>query len=314
MGVSDPAFRLMVSKSQAQDVAAGDGTTSVVIFVGAFLAACRALLERKLHPSLISHPLKIAGEEGFRISGLRIPFASADGFTPDERAILVNSATTTLKWKLAAQWADVLAPLAVDAVLCVFDRQNVDLNDIGIIQKVGGVLDDSELIEGIVFEYRILRSADESRAILIQFPLSPPKTDMDSHFVLADSEQMGRVQREERKHLLPIVTAIAKTGANVVLLQKSILRDAISDTALAMLTNKKILVVKDIDRTDVDFVCRTRCRTIASVEGLAPDKLGFAEFVEEKQTPGGAIVKLTGSRLIIQSSARQRGRFTTHCV
>jgi T-complex protein 1 subunit delta len=64
-----------------------------------------------------------------------------------------------------------------------------------------------------------------------------------------------------------------------------------------MLANKKILVVKDIERTDVDFVCRTLgCRPIASVDGLAADKLGFAGFVEEKQTPGGAVVKMTGLR------------------
>jgi T-complex protein 1 subunit delta len=213
----------------------------------------------------------------------------------------VNSATTSLNSKLAAQWADVLAPLAVDAVLRVFDGRHVDLADIRIVQKVGGVLDDSELVEGIVFEHKIMRSAGEARVIrdariaLIQFQLSPPKTDMDSHVVLTDYDQMDRVQREQRKYLLRIVAAIAKTGANVVLLQKSILRDAITDTALTMLANKKILVVKDIDRTDVDFVCRTLgCRPIASVEGLAPEKLGFAGLVEEKQTPGGAIVKLTG--------------------
>jgi T-complex protein 1 subunit delta len=118
---------------------------------------------------------------------------------------------------------------------------------------------------------------------------------MESQVVLSDYDQMDRVQREQRKYILRIVQAIAKTGANVVLLQKSILRDAITDTALTMLQNKKILVVKDIERTDVDFVCRTLgCKPIASIEGLTADKLGFAGRVEEQQTPGGAIVKVTG--------------------
>jgi T-complex protein 1 subunit delta len=302
MGVIHPAARLMVSMSQSQDVAAGDGTTSVVIFAGAFLGGCKTLLDRKLHPSLISDSLKVVADEGLKVlSAMRIPFASAEGFTPDEREILINSAITSLSSKLAAQWSDVLAPLAVDAVLRVFDGRNVDLRDIRIVQKIGGVLDDSELIEGIVFEHKILRSAGEPRTIkgakiaMIQFQLSPPKTDMDASVVLNDYDQMDRVQREQRKYILRIVTAIGKTGANVVLLQKSILRDAITDTALSMLANKKILVVKDIERTDVDFICRTLgCKPIASVEGLAADKLGFAGLVEEKQTPGGAIVKLIG--------------------
>jgi T-complex protein 1 subunit delta len=302
MGAAHPAAKLMVSMSQAQDVAAGDGTTSVVIFAGAFLNGCKSLLERKLHPSLISDALKVVGEEGLKIiSELKIPFASAEGFSDDERSILVNSASTSLSSKLAAQWSDILAPLAVDAVLRVFDGKNVDLKDVRVVQKVGGVLDDSELIDGIVFEHKMLRSAGEPRVIqdakvaLLQFQLSPPKTDMESQVVLSDYDQMDRVQREQRKYILKIVQAIAKTGANVVLLQKSILRDAISDTALTMLQNKKILVVNNIDRNDVDFVCRTiGCKPIASVEGLSADKLGFAGRVEELQTPGGAIVKITG--------------------
>ncbi|KAH0788654.1 T-complex protein 1 subunit delta [Histomonas meleagridis] len=302
MEAAHPASKLMVSMSHAQDVAAGDGTTSVVIFAGAFLSACKILLERKLHPSLISDALKIVGEESLKIiDEMKIPFKSETGFTPEEREILINSATTSLSSKLASQWADVLAPLAVDAVLKVHDGTTVDLNDVRVVQKVGGVLDDSELIDGIVFEHKLLRSSATPRVLhdakiaLIQFQLSPPKTDMESQIVLSDYNQMDRVQREQRKYILQMVQAISKTGANVLLIQKSILRDAISDLALTFLEKKGILVVKDIERTDVDFVCRTLgCKPIASIEGLSPEKLGYAEKVEEVQTPGGAIVKITG--------------------
>jgi T-complex protein 1 subunit delta len=157
------------------------------------------------------------------------------------------------------------------------------------------------LIDGIVFEHKILRGSGEPRTIkdakiaLIQFQLSPPKTDMESQVILNDYAQMDRVQREQRKYILQLVLAIQKTGANVVLLQKSILRDAISDSALTLLQKKGILVVKDIERTDVDFICRTvGCKPIASIEGLSADKLGYAGLVEEQQTPGGAIVRITG--------------------
>ncbi|OHT06452.1 T-complex protein 1 subunit delta [Tritrichomonas foetus] len=302
MGAAHPASKLIVSMSQAQDVAAGDGTTSVVIFAGAFLAACKTLIERKLHPSLISDALKVVGDESLKIiDGMKIPFKSQTEFTPEERDILIHSAETSLSSKLASQWSDILAPLAVDSVLKIIDNGSVDLSDIRIVQKVGGVIEDSELVDGIVFEHRLLRSAKSSRLIndakiaMIQFQLSPPKTDMDSQVILTDYDQMDRVQREQRKYILQIVQAIIKTGCNVVLLQKSVLRDAISDLALTFLQNKGILVVKDIDRTDVDFVCRTLgCKPIASVEGLTADKLGYAGCVEEKQTPGGAIVKITG--------------------
>lgn len=302
MGAAHPAAKLMVSMSAAQDVAAGDGTTSVVIFAGAFLNACKILLERKLHPSLVSDALRVATDEAFKVlDGMKIPFSSQEGFTAAERQILIDSAATSLSSKLASQWADILAPLAVDSVLRVFDGKNVDLRDVRVVLRVGGVLDDSELVDGIVFPHHFQRTAGDPRTIenakiaLLQFQLSPPKTDMESQVILNDYAQMDRVQREQRKYILHMVNAIAKTGANVVLLQKSVLRDAICDTALHYLTKKGIIVVKDIDRNEVDFVCRTiGCQPIASVEGLSADKLGFAKKVQEVTTAGGAIIKIMG--------------------
>ena len=45
--------------------------------------------------------------------------------------------------------------MAVDAILKVIDPQtavNVDLKDIKLVKKMGGTIDDTELIEGIVFD------------------------------------------------------------------------------------------------------------------------------------------------------------------
>ncbi len=49
----------------------------------------------------------------------------------------------------------MLAPMAVDAVLKIFDTAsgefNVDLRDICVSKKLGGTIDDSELVDGLVF-------------------------------------------------------------------------------------------------------------------------------------------------------------------
>ena len=46
MKVVHPAAKMMVDLSKAQDVEAGDGTTSVVVICGALLAACEQLLAK----------------------------------------------------------------------------------------------------------------------------------------------------------------------------------------------------------------------------------------------------------------------------
>lgn len=47
-------IKQLVEISKAQDIEAGDGTTSVVVIAGAFLKACEHLLDKGLHANLIS--------------------------------------------------------------------------------------------------------------------------------------------------------------------------------------------------------------------------------------------------------------------
>ena len=53
MQVLHPAAKMLVELSKAQDVEAGDGTTSVVVLAGALLDASSKLLLRGIHPTTI---------------------------------------------------------------------------------------------------------------------------------------------------------------------------------------------------------------------------------------------------------------------
>jgi T-complex protein 1 subunit delta len=61
---------------------------------------------------------------------------------------------------------------------------NVDLNDIRIVKKVGGTIEDTELVDGLVLTQNVLKSAggptrmEKAKIALIQFQLSPPKPDV----------------------------------------------------------------------------------------------------------------------------------------
>jgi len=92
-----------------------------------------------------------------------------------------------------------------------------------------------------------------------------------------------------------LLKPIIKSGCNVLLIQKSILRDAVNDLSLHYLSKKKIMVIKDIERTDIEFISSTLgCTPVASSEQFTADKLGEAQLVEEVGTPSGKIVKVTG--------------------
>lgn len=290
----------MVELSRAQDIEAGDGTTSVVVMAGALLDAAEKLLHRGIHPTAIS--------ESFQRAAMHAEKILTDISTPVDlinREQLVKSASTSLSSKVVFQQSSSLAPLAVDAVLKVIEaghEERVNLCDIKVIKQLGGTVEDTELVDGIVFPMRTAningpKRVEKAKIGFIQFCISPPKTDMDHNVIVSDYAAMDRVLKEERAYILNIVKQIKKSGCNVLLIQKSILRDAVSDLALHFLDKIKVLVVKDVEREDVEFVCKSLgCRPIASLDHFTAENLSNADLVEEVGVGSSRMVKITGAQ------------------
>ncbi len=69
----------LVDVSKAQDVEAGDGTTSVVVMTGALLDAVRGLLAKGLHPSIVAESFQDAARESENIlKSIAIPVNLSD--------------------------------------------------------------------------------------------------------------------------------------------------------------------------------------------------------------------------------------------
>lgn len=302
IAVMHPAAKMLVDLSAAQDVEAGDGTTSVVVLAGSLLTAAEKLLEKGIHPTVIAESFQKASRKT-----VEILTSLATQVDLSNRDALLKSASTSLNSKVVSQYSSLLSPIAVDAVLRVIDpmmTDNVDIRDIRIVKKVGGTIDDTELIDGLVLNQTVVKSAggptrmEKAKIALVQFQLSPPKPDMDNQVVVNDYRQMDKILKEERQYLLNMCKQIKKTGCNVLLIQKSILRDAVNDLSLHFLSKLKIMVVKDIERDEIEFICKsTGCKPIADIESFHEEKLGQADVVEESEMLGARIVKVTGVRL-----------------
>lgn len=286
----------MVELSKAQDIEAGDGTTSVVVIAGALLDAASKLLAKGIHPTIISESFQKAATKSREIlQKISIPVYLND------RPALLKSASTSLNSKVVSQHSSLLSPIAVDAVLKVIDPSvatNVDLRDIKLIKKLGGTVDDTELIDGIILDQKTSgydgpKKVEKAKIGFIQFCISPPKTDMENNVVINDYTQMDRILKEERQYILNIVKKIKAANCNVLLIQKSILRDAVNELALHFLAKMKIMVCKDIERDDVEFICKSlNCKPIASLDHFLPENLGNADLVEEISTGSSKVVKV----------------------
>lgn len=300
MRVEQPAAKMLVELSKSQDVVAGDGTTSVVVICGALLKKSLELLDKGIHPTTISDAFDLACQRAVEIleKDVAIPVAV------DDRESLLKAAHTSLSSKIVSQYSSLLAPMAVDCLLRVADPlrpEFLDLKDVKIVGKAGGTIDDSEMIEGLVLDHKASKAGggptrvEGAKVALIQFQVSPPKTDLENNVVVGDYAAMDRILKEERNYILQMVKKIKASGANVLLIQKSILRDAVTDLSLHYLAKAKIMVVQNIEREDIEFISKTLgCLPIAHVDHMRPDKLGSADLVEEMEVGRGKVVKMTG--------------------
>jgi T-complex protein 1 subunit delta len=275
MSVMHPSAKMLVDLAHAQDIEAGDGTTSVVVIAGSLLGAAERLLGKGIHPTVISEAFQRAAQEAISIlTDMAIPISLTD------RQTLLKTATTALSSKIVAQ-EPKLPIMAVDSVLKVIDPKtadNVDLKNIRMIKKSGGTIEDSGMIDGLVLNQPVVKRAggptlkEKARIGLIQFQLSPPKPDMENQIVVNDYRQMDKILKEERTYLLNMVKKIQKAKCNVLFIQKSILRDAVNDLSLHFLSKLKIMVIKDIERDEIEFICKVRMMRFLCVTNLTQNR------------------------------------------
>merc|ERR1712038_1776499 len=297
MSVINPCAKMLVELSQAQDSEAGDGTTSVVVFAGSLLEAAEQLLNKGIHPSILSDSFTTAAKEAMKhLDTISHPIDIKN------KEALLKAASTSLNSKVVSKDSN-LASLAVDSVMSIASGNSLDLRDINVDTIPSGTVDDSELItDGLVFKpgHYVSKSGgpekvENAQIGLIQFCISPPKTDMDNKVVINDSAQVDRILREERQYILNICKKIKASGCNVLLIQKSILRDAVSDMALHFLSKLKIMVIKDIERDQIEFVSKTLgCTPAASLDHFKPEVLGAAKCVERVALGEKKITRVTG--------------------
>lgn len=338
MHVEHPAAKMLVQLSKSQDIVAGDGTTTVVVLCGALLNATLDLLGRGIHPSAISDAFAVALKESLVIverMAVRVDLS--------DREALVRAAATSLNSKVVKQYSSLLAPLAVDAALRVraipssvaapagvtatslapvVPAPYVDLNNVRIVKKMGGTIDDTCMVDGLILTQEAARGGSSSvtrvvgaRVAMVQFCLSPPKTDVENSVVVQDYTAMDRILREERQYILKMCKKIKAAGCNVLLIQKSILRDATTDLSLHFLGKMKIMVVTDIERDEVEFISKSLgCIPVAGIESFTADKLAKVELVEEVDVGAEKMIKMTGCAKPIKETVSLLVRGSNHLV
>jgi T-complex protein 1 subunit delta len=117
---------------------------------------------------------------------------------------------------------------------------------------------------------------------------------MESQVIVHDYNAMDRILKEERKYIIDLVKKISATGCNVLLVQKSVMRDATNDLSLHFLAKKGIMVIKNIERDHIEFISKTiNACPVAHIDQFTKEKLGTAKLCQEVSVGEQKVIKIT---------------------
>ncbi|CAD98325.1 GroEL-like chaperone (ATPase) and T-complex protein 1 [Cryptosporidium parvum] len=216
ISIDNPAAKILVDISKQQDNRCGDGTTGVVILASELLKQAERLLDQKIHPQVIIAGYRMALEEARKA-------LSSNSFNNRENRSafetdLLNIARTTLSSKLLTIEKDHFANLALKAILRLGDNMNLDY--IQIIKKVGGSLQDSFLEEGFILEKKIgvgqPKVMRNCKILVANTPMDTDKIKIYGAKVTVDSmDTVQEIEQAEKKKMYNKVQKILKHGCNV---------------------------------------------------------------------------------------------------
>ena len=296
MQIEHPAAKMIVEVAKTQESEVGDGTTTAVILAGELLKNAELLLDKEIHPTVITKGYRIAAEKSQEILN-----KIAENISYKDTQKLKEIAMTAMTGKGAESSKEHLAELAVKAVQQIADIENsnieIDLENIKIEKKVGAGIEDSELVQGIILDKERVHPAmpkivHNAKIALIDSALEIHNPETDTKIQITDPSQLRTFADMEEKILKEMVDNIEKSGANVLICQKGI-----DDIAQHYLAKKGIYACRRAKKSDMEKLSRATCATIVTkLSDLTSKDIGMATLVEEKKVGEEQMTYITGCK------------------
>ncbi len=293
MDIDHPAAKMMVEVSKTQDQEVGDGTTTAAILAGEFLRKAEDLLNQNVHPTVIASGYRMAAEKAKQVLN--------DISTPvkkDEK-VLLKIANTALNSKGASTSRTKLADIAVKSVLQVAQERGektlVDFDDIQLVKKQGGSVDDTRLIQGVIVDKERVHPGmpvfvNNAKIALLNVALEIKKPEIDTSIRIEEPESIMKFKKQEESILKNMVEKVKSTGANVILTQKGI-----DDLAMAYLAKDGIYAARRVKKSDIEKLAKAiGGEIITNMDDLSEKDLGKAEKVEEVKIGEDHLTFVTG--------------------
>ena len=278
MSIEHPAAKMVAEVAESLEGSAGDGTTSAVVFTGSLLEKAESLIESGVHPTVVVKGYRLAAEKAVEIfESLAI---STTG--EDEKEMLVEVARTSITGKASEKYNRLIAELCVDAVLAIRERGIVDLKDVIITKDVGGKIEETEFVEGIVIDKVALDrefplKIENPSIALIDAPMEVGKTANKAKLQISAYGDIENFVKQEEAALFEMADYVIRAGANAVFCSKGM-----DDKIAAYLQNRGIYATRRVKNQDMQHLAdATGGRPIRNIKELTKKELGHAGLLEQ---------------------------------
>ncbi|MFH1439749.1 MAG: thermosome subunit beta [Candidatus Woesearchaeota archaeon] len=283
MNIEHPAAKMIVEVAKTQENEVGDGTTTAVVLAGELLKRAEFLLDQEVHPTVIVKGYRMAAEKALQILN-----SISEKVSENDEELLKNIAMTAMTGKGAESSKEHLSELIVKSVRSIMEKVDgkidIDIDNIKIEKKIGGSVEGSEIINGIVVDKERANSGmpkvvKNAKVALIDSAIEIKSTEIDAKIQINDPMQMQAFLDQEERMLKAMVDKIVASGATVIFCQKGI-----DDLAQHFLAKKGLFAVRRVKKSDMEALARaTGARITNNLDDLNANDLGNAGVVEEKK-------------------------------
>jgi len=286
-----PIVNIFVEAAKSQERNVGDGTIATVFLAGELAWKAGGLIDVGIHPHTIIDGYKRALDVALRkLKSISRP-VNATNFQVMRNLAVTSLCSKDLTLASSSKFPDIIA----GAILNVLenradDNYRVNIDDVKILSVACGSAFESELVNGVVVDEKIVhplmpQRVQNAKIALINEPLELRRR-KDQHtfltsasIIIRDPSVVKSFTEEEDRIILKKIRRLREVGANVVITPKHI-----DEVAAYYLSKEGILAVSRARTTDMRLLMKiTGGRMVASLIDLSENDLGYADLVEERK-------------------------------
>jgi archaeal chaperonin len=291
LGVQHPAIKTLAEAAKIHREEAGDGVSTLLVIIAALLEQAQRLMEMGLHPVAILDGYREAARKSIdEIDKLAFDFS---GDLQDALLEMIDSGRGLLSKSLRKDIAD--------AVQIVRDQNGVDLARVRVEKKIGGAIEDSCLVRGLVIKrekkHRSMpETVDQPKIALVQRKLEIKPLEQlavgegpfPTKLNITEVGQMHQYKAQESLLRDRMVEKVKDAGANVIFCAHKI-----DERVADKLSRAGILALETFNNDEFDEISRvTGANVVGTVDLLSKEDVGRAKSLNVDKIPPEKIVIL----------------------